>query len=293
MGKAWVWGLVLFAVGCSSPQSQPSEEPPPQEPPPAELPQLSVDPYRALVVVDASVVLDARASNAANGPWSFRWLMEQLAGDEARAPQFVEAWLRSLRTSSLNGFALEDRRGVEVLLGTGPGAWPRTSTGALDLSRAPFRLLAIVNRMDVISSASSNGEGRFVFGFVDPATGEPGRMTVAFEFRLPPLGTSDDRKAWAQRWFDAAQQPWGEAYNRALEELTRGFSARGVDPNGAGGSALSQLRMNEAAFGELWELREWQLEAGPGGTFLRLSPLPQTPDGAMHTSRDKVTAAPL
>lgn len=283
MGKAWVWGLVLVAVGCSSPQSQPPEEPPPQEQPPTELPQLSVDPYRALVVVDASVVLDARASNAANGPWSFRWLMEQLAGDEARAPQFVEAWLRSLRTSSLNGFALEDRRGVEVLLGTGLGAWPRTSTGVLDLSRAPFRLLAIVNRMDVTNSTtSSNGEGRFVFGFVDPATGEPGRMTVAFEFRLPPLGTSDDRKAWAQRWFDAAQQPWGEAYNRALEELTRGFSARGVDPNGPGGSALSQLRMNEAAFGELWELREWQLEAGPGGTFLRPSPLPQTPDQSLN-----------
>ena len=83
--------------------------------------------------------------------------------------------------------------------------------------------------------------------------------------------TADDRKAWAQRWFDAAQEPWGEAYNRALEQLTRGFSARGVDPSGPGGSALSQLRMNEAASGDIWELREWQLEAGTGGTVLRPS----------------------
>jgi hypothetical protein len=67
--------------------------------------------------------------------------------------------------------------------------------------------------------------------------------------------TPHDRKAWAPRWLQAAQQPWGEPYNHALEQLTRGFSARGVDPSGTGGSALSQLRMNEAAFGERWELR--------------------------------------
>jgi len=281
MAKSWVWVLVLFAVGCSSGELQTPEGQTPEEQTPEEqAPPIPLDPYRALVVVDASVVLDARASNAADGPWSFRWLMEQLAGGEAQAPRFVEAWLRTLRGTSLNGFALEDRRGVEALLGTGPKAWPRTPSGELDLSRAPFRLLAIVNRMDVTSY--SNGEGRLVFGFIDPATGEPGRMTVAFEYRLPPLGTSDDRKAWARRWFDAAQQPWGEAYNQALEQLTRGFSARGVDPSGAAGSALSQLRMNEAAFGEIWELREWQLESGPGGTFLRPAPLPQTPDQSLN-----------
>lgn len=285
MSGCRAWWLVMLAVGCSSSQSPFQEKTSPPE-----RPQLSVDPYRALMVVDASVVMDARASNESDGPWSFRWLMEQLAGSEERAPQFVEAWLRSLRTPSLNGFPLDDRKGVEVLLGTGPGAWPRTSTGALDLSRAPFRLLAITNRMDdvvrtvesVDVTNSSNGGGRLVFGFVDPATGEPGRMTVAFEYRLPPLGTPDDRKAWAQRWFDAAQQPWGEAYNQALEQLTRGFSARGVDPSGPGGTSLSQMRMNEAAFGEFWELREWHLEAGKDGTSLSLVPLPLTPDQSLN-----------
>jgi probable HAF family extracellular repeat protein len=277
MGKTCALIVGLLAASCS-PSVGPSTPVP--EAPPSEVPEVQLDPYRALVVVDASVVLDARASNAGGGPWSFRWLMEQLAGGEGPAPRFVEAWLRSLRTPSVNGFALEDRRGVEALLGTGPGAWPRTRSGELDLSRAPFRLLAIVNRMDV--NSYSNGEGRFVFGFVEPATGEPGRMTVAFEYRLPPLGTPDDRKAWAKRWYEAAQHPFGEAYNRALEELTRGFAARGADPGGVGGSALSQLRMNEAAFGELWELREWQLDDGPQGTFLRPAPLPQTPDQSFN-----------
>jgi hypothetical protein len=235
MGKtrALILGLLVASCSPSVGPSTPLPENPQPEVPHPEVPVVQLDPYRALVVVDASVVLDARASNAQGGPWSFRWLMEQLAGGEGPAPRFVEAWLRSLRTPSVNGFALEDRRGVEALLGTGPGAWPRTRIGELDLSRAPFRLLAIVNRMDV--NSYSNGEGRFVFGFVDPATGEPGRMTVAFEYRLPPLGTPDDRKAWAQRWYEAAQHPFGEAYNRALEGLTRGFAARDVDPGRVGG----------------------------------------------------------
>jgi probable HAF family extracellular repeat protein len=246
--------------------------------------EIEIDPFRELFIVDPSVVLDVRASSAANGPWSFRWLIEQMVPPGTDPSAFVEAWLRSLRTTSLNGFALEDRAGVEEFLGGGPRAWPRTSSGRLDLSRAPLRLLAIVNRIDL--SEYGNGEARFVFGLVDPSAGAPDRMTVAFEYRLAPLGTANDLAEWARRWHELSEHPFGEAYNAALEALTRAFTSRGADPSGVAGNALSQLRMNEAAFGELWQLREWQLDRDARGVFLRPAELPQTPDQSLNGSEE-------
>ena len=61
------------------------------------------------------------------------------------------------------------------------------------------------------------------------------------------------------------------AYNAALQQLTDAF---------AHGSSLSQLRANEAQFGELWQLRQWVLDGG----VLRLSPTPQTPDESLNGS---------
>src|SRR5436190_13501971 len=77
---------------------------------------LDVDPWKELVIVDSSVVLDARTSNASDGAWSFRQLMERLGpGDLA------ETWLRTYRQTALNGFAVDDRKGVEDLI----ASWPR------------------------------------------------------------------------------------------------------------------------------------------------------------------------
>src|SRR5262249_49438728 len=53
-------------------------------------------PLKELVIVHPSVVRDPqRTSNALRGPWSFRWLMEQLSGNHGldTATYFVEAWL--------------------------------------------------------------------------------------------------------------------------------------------------------------------------------------------------------
>lgn len=242
---------------------------------------IDIDAYRELVVVHPSVMLDERASSGSNGPWSFRWLIEQMADPDVSA-DFVESWLRTLRLTSLNGFPLEDRAGVEVLLGSGPSGWPRSEQGTLDLSRAPFQLLAIVNRPDL----PGNGEARFVFGLVDPSTRAPQRMAVAFEYRLPSLGTADDRREWAQLWHSLAENPFGEAYNGSLEVVTRLFASGGADLDGINGSALSQLRMNEGAFGQLWELREWHLDRNSLGAYLRMVATPQTPDQSLNGTEE-------
>jgi hypothetical protein len=219
-----------------------------------------VDPWKELVVVDSSVVLDGRASSAINGAWSFRQLMERLGSGD-----LTETWLRTYRQTSLNGFSLQDRRGVEELL----ASWPRRDNYYLDLAQAPFRLLAVVSRLDLPTSA--NGEARLIYGLYDPVTGAPGKMTVGFEYRLPSLGTANDRAEWARRWHALGKLPFGETYNAALQRLTDVFAQAG---------SLSQVRANEQQFGEFWQLRQWVLDGGA----LRLVDTPQTPDQSLNGS---------
>jgi hypothetical protein len=219
----------------------------------------NVDPWKELVIVDSSVVLDGRASSGNNGPWSFRQLVERFGSRD-----LVENWLRTFRQTSLNGFFVDDRIDVEELI----ASWPRRD-GSLDLAQAPFRLLAIVSRLDLTSGP--NGEARLIYGLYDPASGAPQKMTVAFEYKLPSLGTSNDRAEWARSWHALGKIPFGETYNAALQRLTDLF---------AQGSSLSQLRANEQQFGNLWQLRQWALE----GATLRLVPTPQTPDQTLNGS---------
>src|SRR5207253_8065700 len=124
-----------------------------------------------------------------NGTWSFRRTMERLTPAGMTAPALVESWLRSFHATQIGGRAVDDRPGVDRLL----ARWARGTDGALDLAQAPFRLIAIAGRLDLATSA--NGEGRLIYGLVDPATGEPGLMSIAFEYALPSLGTNYDRQA--------------------------------------------------------------------------------------------------
>ena len=76
-------------------------------------------------------------------------------------------------------------------------------TATLDLNQAPFRLLAIVNRIDLRENltygAGSAGEGRLVFGAVDPTTCAPLKFTVIFEYGIHRTGCIA-LKAWANNW---------------------------------------------------------------------------------------------
>ena len=73
---------------------------------------------------------------------------------------------------------------------------PRTSSGELDLDRAPVTLEAIVNRLDVRDlSVGSGGEGRFVFGINGPG-GFPLQATLIFEYNLPAK-TYRGRELWS------------------------------------------------------------------------------------------------
>jgi hypothetical protein len=241
-----------------------------------------VVPERELVITDPTVVGDTRASNAlAGAPWSFRFLMEQMTPAGVDPADFVGNWLGQFEIArrTVNGFPV-DLRSTAALR----ALWPTTTGGKLDLARAPFRLLAIINRVDL--HATSNGEVRFVYGAVDPSgAGRP--MTVIFELDLPakhPLsGTTLTRWDWAAGFHVLGGLPFGASYNATLQSITDLVTLRGTSPGKPGGSSIAQVRTNDGLTGDRWQLREFHLVATGAPTAagasvaLRLSPVAQTP----------------
>jgi hypothetical protein len=218
---------------------------------------------RHLSVVDDPVRTAFNApGDPRNGVWTFGKLMEDMAPTPEAAPEFVEQMLSTwLSDQTVNGLVIPDRQALQGLV---LDSWPRTEDGKLDLTQAPLNLLAIVNRMDLRDlSAGRAGEGRFVFGVLDP-NGFPTQFTVIFEYNLP-ASTEQDVLNWANAWHALGSLPFpSEQYNAALEAITTQFAGRGAAPSSPNGSALSQLRTNEIALDAPWELREFKISATTG-----------------------------
>jgi hypothetical protein len=251
---------------------------------------------RSLVITDIHVVNDERAQGL--GPWSFGYLMTQLAQQQNRDLEpaaFVRDWLNLWNSEKkVNGDQLHARK-VDRFIKT----WEDLGAGEgqpLDLKQAPFRLLAIVNRLDLRRNralkglalnagrdgSGEAGEVRFVFCAVDAT--QPNRpplpFTVIFEYAVNPPQFEGVR-AWAQKWFDlSGQQPGSPAFNQDLEKLTNLVTAPDPDPQAPFPSMLAQLRTNEAAMGSTWEMRQFHIDRDTG--LLKPMPLPDTPSGILN-----------
>lgn len=268
---------------------------------------ISVVPERELVITDLSVVEDpvrttyVRKDNLNDkaGIWSFGRLMEQMAGSNDPAA-FTLQWLQAWESDqSVNGFNSPARPAIRSLI-TDPwlvasGCAAGVDACKLDFSKAPFRLLAITNRTDLRQVANRKGdpvhagEGRFVFGAIGP-TGNPLAFTVIFEYRQK---AKDDKqiKEWGKRWHDLGAVPFGEDYNKRLQAVTTAFAGKGAMPERINGSAINQIRTNEASLAvagsdpanppstKLWELREFNLT--PGGMLAQVT-VKQNPDLSLN-----------
>ncbi|MEW6737403.1 MAG: hypothetical protein AB1489_39340 [Acidobacteriota bacterium] len=255
---------------------------------------LAVDPEKSLVIRDPLVVEDpTRTFNPCTkvgtpmGKWTFGYLMEQMANQAVTGidpSKFVRLWLRKWEVDQpVNGWTVAKRLQIQNLI---IGPWEQASGGPgspLDLSKAPFKLLAIVNRVDLrdntVYGGSNAGEARFVFGAIGPNC-QILQFTVIFEYGIDRKGCKQV-KAWAQQWYDLGALPLGSpAYNAALEAITEQFVKAGAAPSKPNGSALNQLRTNEIALASPWELREFRIVTKPGGTagLLQQVTVKQTPD---------------
>jgi len=254
---------------------------------------LSIDPARSLVVTEPSVVQDVTRTidpctgvGNPNGAWTFKHLVtEMVAGSGVDPADFVEEWLLLWKASPTvsSGFIATPRPNIQSLI---LDPWPRTSAGKLDLNQTPFRLAAIVNRIDLsdnlVYGSGSAGEGRFVFGVrnANAGTCQFFRFSVIFEYGVEKTGCGG-LKNWAQQWKALSTHPLGStAYNDALQAITDQFTAANAAPTKPNGSALNQLRTNENALDPLWELREFRISGS--NHLLFEDTTKQTPDETLN-----------
>ncbi len=257
--------------------------------------QISVD--RELLVRDAHVTDGAQADSATDdAAISFRSVVTSLAGGEARASAFTQAWLDSWTTRTLDGTlygaAVVPRPAVSHVLAC---PWLRLRPENVcddtcgtcrerifDMKKAPFRLVAVVNRLDLglvegpcggVGAVPENAEIRLVFTAVRPGTRDPLPFTLIAEYGAGAHSRGDILRL-ARTLHEIAALPSGARYEEAVATFVRPFVR---------GGSLEQIRTNEIAFGAPsglpWELREFHLGAGAAGVP-RLVPsmLTRTPD---------------
>lgn len=242
------------------------------------------------VVNDRTRTYDAcdtstQGKGTAGGRWTFGYIMRKLAGSQ-NVSTFVKNWVNTWATdTTVNGFAVPKRANVAAILNT----WPKLSDGSLDVDKAPFRLTAIVNRLDLASfsstctnsygcSGQSSGEGRLVFNYYDPsACSSLKSFNVIFEFKLPAKFSSNvatNTKSWASYWNTLSAFPsMTSDYLVALQGITDSFISA---------SNLGQVRTNEF-LNSPWELREFKLSSTTNGT-LKLMSTALTPDDTLNNS---------
>jgi len=152
-----------------------------------------------------------------------------------------------------------------------------------NFDHAPFRLLALVNRMDLQHRDADGlplnaGEGRLVYG-VTLGPGNDGlalNATVIFEYELAAQSEADVL-LWAIKWHKLGQcfDKIGPEYCEALAKLIADFTGCGAMPCKTNGSALNQIRTNESQLSGVklgderfpWRLREFRLMPGTGTFF--------------------------
>lgn len=268
-----------------------------------------VDYARELMITNLSVVNDpcrtswtgSCAGGGTSGIWTFGELITRMAG--TGSPQALAAeWLHQWEISIVvNGFLVPNRPMIRPLVidpwlvASGcPAGAPIVGAGAcpLNLQRAPFRLLAISNRVDLECAnytAMGDGEARFVFGVLNGA-GNPLRAAVIFEYKLPPQRGSVPYTTanWANDWHPLSSLPMGSpSYLSILEGLLNDITAVGALPGGPNlGTSLGQVRTNEIDFGGApWKLRETRLQntgGGPNAMLLLAGTTAEAPNDALN-----------
>jgi hypothetical protein len=227
---------------------------------------------RALLILDEKVIANpGRTTNPCKAtpalkPWSFGTLMQGIGGrDEAGTVAFLKEWLEQFRKDQTINDETVKARDIGKI-------WNGWQGKGFDLRRAPFQLMAIVNRLDLFRSpllpGENAGEVRFVFRAVDLDSGQcdkpAGRLdfTVILEYgarQASCAGLQD----WAQRWTDlGAAKP--ADYLAALVALTDSVTLPNPLRAKPNGSAIDHVRTNEKlGHASNWQLREFRLDPNP------------------------------
>lgn len=266
------------------------------------------------------------------GHWTFGYMMAAMAGTSdptsPTAKGFVRDWLKRWlspqqpnpsKTAAASRPAIMENLIRPWLNATGCLPTDTLDSCPLDLKKAPFRLLAFVNRIDLpaIAGYSNGGEFRVVFGAIgaDPincpgcAPTQTLQATVILEYALPATRTL---LSWASALHSLSSSNPDDlsqtiTYRNNLQGLTDAIVGFNASPSSKSlnRSAIAHVRTNEIAFdchsgstcdgmtppdGRLavWEMRQFKL-SGPAGT---VSGVPLVQDAVSQTpqSSDNLTS---
>ena len=233
----------------------------------------------ALFINDLGVIEDpGRTYNPCTGvgtpmgAWTFGRLMTEMANESVTgvsASDFVLNWLASWDSDQTVNGDLLHQEDMQVRIRRDWLAASRANglpEGVLDMSIAPFRLLAIVNRVDLRENTAyggtNAGEARFVFGNISQSDCRPNDHITILEFGIEKIGCLGI-KGWAKQWYDLRELEIGSPrYNAELQNITDQFTRSNAAPRKANGSALNQLRTNKGVVGvDAWDFREFHIDA--------------------------------
>ena len=209
------------------------------------------------------------------GVWTFGHLMGNMMGQDEVAGEFLKHWFSQWNVEQLVNGHKSDVRNTEKL------EWPKDENNLMSLSKAPFRLLSIVNRIDLWKSDEKGvapidaGEGRFVFcltgGFKSSEEdsyirneAHPIQFTVIFEYEQGAVSLRQ-LKSWVQRWDSLATTlgedgKVGEEYLTHLDkQVTDHFTKRGRGEEKPNANLINQIRTNEIFLKHPWQMREFAL----------------------------------
>ncbi len=284
---------------------------------------VAYDPGKTVMITNLSVVQDTNRTWDNNGPptangvggvgtqmgaWTFGKLMTDMANTPVTGispSDFVMHWLQSWQfQQTINDDIVTNEPNIQALV---VQPWLAASqaeglpTNTLDLAIAPFRLLAIANRVDLrgnstYGATSPNscippelaGEARFVFGFIDTNLAAGGaypqiasnQLTVILEYAVPISGCGNVQN-WGAQWaalnnisFTAVAGnplPFSHdlQFNKALQAITDQFAKANANPSEMPNkSAIAQVRANDDMetwlFPQIWALRQFNIDATTG-----------------------------
>lgn len=225
---------------------------------------------KEMVIIDTAVVNHPEAKI---GRLSFGHLIRNMTTSTVTKEDLILSFLQSWQQEqTINGFAVKPRDVVNNLIikpwmkADGQSNIP-IEEWEIDLDNAPFKLLAVVNRMDLLrvkeNKVTNSGEGRFVYCVVSPDK----RLlpfTIIFEYQLPIQDTTHIFP-WASKWHALGESEiFDSSYVEQLIQVTEGFTEKNIMLSKPNGSTLNQIRTNEVAMGFPWELREFNIDSTKG-----------------------------
>jgi len=249
----------------------------------------TADISKELMITDIGVVNHPEASN---GKLSFGHLMENMSTSTITRKNLVMSFLKSWEKKQfINSFPVQPRqsirsRVIEPWKVADGQAGVSDEDWVINFGNAPFRLLGIFNRMDLQrlnedKSVKDAGEGRFVYGVLDK-NGNPLQFTIIFEYELPIKDSTDVFK-WASKWHELGEHAsFDSSFVSELIEVTEKFVVQDTSLDKSNHNAINQIRTNEIAIGNPWELREFNLDEETG--LLKEVTRKMTPDFSLNNT---------